>query len=62
MTYPVWTTTAGKIASINEREYYSKTLQASTDDEVTEALIGGVGTLRYTVIAGKLPPGLQLSP
>ena len=50
MSTPVWTTTAGKIAAINEREFYSLQLEATADSTVT-----------YSMIAGTLPPGLQLT-
>ena len=50
MSTPVWTTTAGKIAAINEREFYSLQLEATSDSTIT-----------YSVIAGTLPPGIQLT-
>ena len=53
MAAPEWTTTAGKLASINEREQYSLTLQASDSDG---------DNLTYSLIAGTLPPGLDLTP
>ena len=52
MSTPVWTTTAGKIAAINEREFYSLQLEANTTDSTAIA---------YSMIAGTLPPGLQLT-
>ena len=61
MTQPTWTTEAGKIATINEREAFSKTLEATGDDDIQQAIINGTSPLRYTLIAGELPPGLHLS-
>ena len=52
MSTPVWTTTSGKLGSINEREFYSKQLEANTADSTA---------VTYSVIAGTLPPGLQLT-
>ena len=52
MAAPVWTTTAGKIASINERESYSLALEANDTDSTS---------LTYSLIAGSLPPGLELT-
>ena len=52
MSTPVWTTTAGKIAAINEREFYSLQLEANTADSTA---------VTYSMIAGTLPPGLQLT-
>jgi len=52
MAKPQWTTTAGTLATINERESYSKTLIASDPDG---------DTLTYSKIAGTLPPGITLS-
>ena len=52
MSTPVWTTTSGKLAAINEREFYSKQLEANTADSTA---------VTYSVIAGSLPPGLQLT-
>ena len=51
MSTPVWTTTAGKIAAINEREFYSLQLEANTADSTA---------VTYSMIAGTLPPGLHL--
>ena len=31
MTTPVWTTTTGKLGAINEREFYSQQLEATSD-------------------------------
>lgn len=52
MAKPQWTTTAGTIATINERESYSTTLVATDPDG---------DTLTYSKIAGTLPPGITLS-
>ena len=52
MSTPVWTTTSGKLAAINEREFYSKQLEANTADSTA---------VTYSMIAGSLPPGLQLT-
>jgi len=52
MSTPVWTTTAGKIAAINEREFYSLQLEANTADSTA---------VTYSIIAGSLPPGIQLT-
>lgn len=52
MAKPQWTTTAGTLATINERESYSRTLVASDPDG---------DTLTYSKIAGALPPGITLS-
>ena len=48
MVTPVWTTTTGKLGAINEREFYSKQLDATS-------------AITYSVIAGSLPPGIQLT-
>ena len=52
MTTPVWTTTTGKLGAINEREFYSQQLEANTTDS---------SAVTYSVIAGSLPPGIQLT-
>lgn len=52
MAKPQWTTTAGTLATINERVSYSKTLVASE---------GNGDTLSFSKIAGELPPGITLS-
>ena len=52
MATPVWSTTAGKLASIDERVSYSQQLEANTSDSTA---------VTYSVIAGTLPPGLQIS-
>lgn len=52
MAKPHWTTSAGTLATINERENYSLTLVASDSDG---------DSLTYTKTAGSLPPGITLS-
>ena len=52
MATPVWTTTAGKIASIDEQASFSLQLEANTSDST--AII-------YSVIAGSPPPGMQVT-
>jgi len=52
MATPVWTTTAGKIASINEQVAYSLQLEANTSDSTA---------IVYSVIAGSLPAGMQVT-
>ena len=52
MAKPRWTTTAGTLATINEREDYSLSLVATDSDG---------DTLTYSKIAGSLPPGITLS-
>lgn len=52
MAAPVWTTTSGKLASINERERYELALEANDTDSTS---------LTYSIIAGSLPPGLELT-
>ncbi len=52
MTTPVWTTTAGKLASIDEVVAYSLQLEANTADSTA---------LTYSVIAGSLPSGMELT-
>ena len=61
MTQPTWTTPAGKLASVNEREAYTKTLEATVTGQVPGAFATKIGRLRYTLIAGELPPGLHLA-
>jgi len=39
MSAPVWTTTAGKIAAINEREFYSLQLEATAGSTITYSVI-----------------------
>jgi len=52
MATPVWTTTAGKLASIDEQVAYSLQLEANTSDSTTIA---------YSVIAGSLPSGMRIT-
>mgnify|MGYP003319807281 CR=1 FL=1 len=52
MSTPVWTTTAGKLGAIEELASYSLQLEANTADSTA---------VTYSVIAGSLPPGLQLT-
>ena len=52
MATPVWTTTAGKIATIDEQVAYSLQLEANTSDSTAIA---------YSVIAGSLPAGMQVT-
>ena len=52
MATPVWTTTAGKIATIDEQASFSLQLEANTSDST--AII-------YSVIAGSPPPGMQVT-
>jgi hypothetical protein len=52
MATPVWTTTAGKIATIDEQVAYSLQLEANTSDSTA---------ITYSVIAGSLPPGMQVT-
>ena len=52
MSTPVWTTTAGKLASIDEQVAYSLQLEANTADSTA---------LTYSVIAGSLPSGMELT-
>ena len=49
---PVWTTTTGKITSIDEQVVYSKQLEANTADSTA---------ITYSVIAGSLPSGMELT-
>jgi len=52
MATPVWTTTAGKLASIDEQVSYSLQLEANTSDSTT---------ITYSIIAGSLPSGMELT-
>ena len=52
MSTPVWTTTAGKIASIEEQASFSLQLEANTSDSTA---------ITYSVIAGSLPAGMQVT-
>ena len=52
MSTPVWTTTSGKLASIDEQVSYSLQLEANTSDSTS---------ISYSVISGSLPSGLELT-
>jgi hypothetical protein len=52
MATPVWTTTAGKIASIDEQSAFSLQLEANTSDSTA---------IVYSLIAGSLPTGMSLT-
>ena len=52
MATPVWTTTAGKIATIDEQVAYSLQLEANTSDSTA---------ITYSMIAGSLPAGMQVT-
>ena len=52
MATPVWTTTAGKISSIEEQVAYSVQLEANTSDSTS---------VTYSLIAGSLPSGMELT-
>ena len=52
MATPVWTTTAGKLATFNEDSSYSLQLEANTSDSTA---------ITYSVIAGSLPSGMQVT-
>jgi len=52
MVTPVWTTTAGKIASIDEQSAFSLQLEANTSDSTA---------IVYSLIAGSLPTGMSLT-
>jgi len=56
MATPVWTTTAGKLATIDEQVAYS--LQLEANDPVD---IGDSTAITYSVIAGSLPAGMQVT-
>jgi len=56
MATPVWTTTAGKIATIDEQVSYS--LQLEANDPVD---LGDSTAIAYSVIAGSLPAGMQVT-
>ena len=56
MATPVWTTTAGKIATIDEQVAYS--LQLEANDPVD---LGDSTAIAYSVIAGSLPAGMQVT-
>ena len=52
MAAPIWKTTAGKIAIINEQSFYSFQLAAEDADSTA---------LTYSKVAGTLPPGIELT-
>ena len=52
MATPVWSTTAGKIATIDEQVAYNLQLEANTSDSTA---------ITYSVIAGSLPAGMQVT-
>src|SRR5210317_1268954 len=52
MATPVWSTTAGKIATIDEQIAYSLQLEANTSDSTA---------ITYSIIAGSLPAGMQVT-
>jgi len=52
MVTPVWTTTAGKLATFAEDSTYSLQLEANTSDSTAIA---------YSVIAGSLPTGMSVT-
>ena len=52
MATPVWTTTAGKLATFAEDSSYSLQLEANTSDSTA---------ITYSVIAGSLPTGMSVS-
>jgi len=52
MATPVWTTTAGKLATFNEDSSYSLQLEANTSDSTA---------ITYSVIAGSLPTGMSVT-
>ena len=56
MATPVWTTTEGKLATIQEQVAYS--LQLEANDPVP---MGDSTAVTYSVIAGSLPVGMQVT-
>ena len=56
MATPVWTTTEGKLATIQEQVAYS--LQLEANDPVP---MGDSTAITYSVIAGSLPVGMQVT-
>jgi hypothetical protein len=52
MANVTWTSPAGSLGIINERDFYSKQLEANTGDSAS---------LTYSKIAGTLPPGIRLT-
>ena len=53
MATPVWSTTAGKLASIDEQASFSLQLEAND--------LGDSTTIEYSLIAGSLPSGISLT-
>ena len=53
MATPVWSTTAGKLASIEEQISFSLQLEAND--------LGDSTTIEYSLIAGSLPSGITLT-
>jgi len=51
MAYPIWLTPAGNLGIVPELEYYQFPLDAYDN---------AGGTLTYSLVSGKLPPGLQV--
>ena len=56
MATPVWSTTAGKIATIDEQVAFS--LQLEANDPVA---MGDSTAITYSLIAGSLPAGMQVT-
>ena len=56
MATPVWTTTAGKLATIDEQASFSLQLEANDPVE-----LGDSTAIVYSVIAGSLPAGMQVT-
>jgi hypothetical protein len=52
MATPVWTTTAGKLATLEEQASFSLQLEANTSDSTA---------IVYSVIAGSLPSGMEVT-
>ena len=52
MAIPVWTTTAGKLATYQEDSSYSLQLEANTSDSTA---------ITYSILAGTLPTGMSLT-
>ena len=53
MSQPVWVTTAGDLGTIAENLFFQLSLVATDPDG---------GTPTYTLIAGRLPEGVQVLP
>ena len=56
MATPVWTTTAGKLATIDEQASFSLQLEANDPVE-----LGDSTAITYSMIAGSLPAGMQVT-